>query len=70
MAGTSAQRRSFLGEVVHRFTDKVTSLPPCVICGRGHAQIGWLVDSFGRINGRCEGCADSDELRIHQAAPQ
>jgi hypothetical protein len=54
---------SLLGAAVRRLAARVTGLPACVICGRGHAQIDWVVDSFGRVHGRCEGCVDSVEAR-------
>jgi hypothetical protein len=63
MSETRAHGHSVLGAAIRRFAARVTGLPACVICGRGHAQIGWVVDSFGRIHGRCEGCVhDVDSL--------
>jgi hypothetical protein len=61
MSEARVHGHSVLGTAIRRFAARVTGLPACVICGRGHAQIGWVVDSFGRIHGRCEGCVHDIE---------
>jgi hypothetical protein len=61
MPEARVQERSGLRVAIRRFVARVTGLPACVICGRGHASVGWVVDSFGRIHGRCEGCVHDTE---------
>jgi hypothetical protein len=61
MMGTTVRRDDWLGALARRLNAAATSLPTCVICGRGHAQTEWVVDSLGRIHGRCVGCVESDE---------
>jgi hypothetical protein len=62
MSETRVHSHGVVGVAIRRLAARVTGLPACVICGRGHAQIGWVVDSFGRIHGRCEGCVRDIEL--------
>lgn len=67
-----ATRRG-VGAVLQRLTDVLVEPPACVICGRGHASTGWVVDPFGRIFGRCPGCvedwqAERDEHRAGHPA--
>ena len=69
MSETRVHGHSVLGSAIRRFAAKVTGLPACVICGRGHASTGWVVDSFGRIHGRCEGCVHDLEPDSPKATP-
>jgi len=52
--------------VLRRLAATLLEPPACVICGRGHASSGWLVDSFGRISGRCPGCVESPNAQHDQ----
>lgn len=49
---------SRLGAELHRLVTSPFTPAPCALCGRGHALIGWAVDPFGRMHGRCPGCLD------------
>ena len=53
--------RKFVVEIAREFGAPKGSVPTCVICGRGPAQTGWMVDSVGMVYGRCEGCLDTVE---------
>ncbi len=67
MSETKVSGQSALGAATRRIAARLTGLPACVICGRGHASTGWVVDSFGRIHGRCAGCVD--ETAPHRSRP-
>jgi len=47
-----------VSRAVRRLAASFVSPPPCALCGRGHAQTGWLLDPMGGMHGRCPGCID------------
>ena len=47
-----------LGPRLSRLAASFVSPAPCALCGRGHAQTGWLLDPMGGMHGRCPGCID------------
>lgn len=53
--------RKFVGQIARGFKARMWGVPTCVICGRGPAQTGWMVDATGMIHGRCEGCVGNRE---------
>ena len=61
MSGRPLTPRSGLARIAARFVALVAP-PPCGICGRGHAAIGWMIDPFGRVSGRCPGCVGDPAL--------
>ena len=58
MAANQVGAWSRLGGELHRLVTAPFAPAPCALCGRGHASIGWAVDPFGRMHGRCPGCLD------------
>ena len=65
--GQPSVARRGVGAVLRRLTDLLFQRPACVICGRGHASAGWLVDPMGRIAGRCPGCVGESKAPQRQA---
>jgi hypothetical protein len=66
MAGHPPTPRSGLARIASSLTALVAA-PPCGICGRGHAALGWMIDPFGRVSGRCPGCIGEPVLSGHSA---
>src|SRR6266849_3111352 len=70
MSGGRYDPRSGLGDVMRQFVATLTASAICALCGRGHASTGWLVDPFGRVSGRCAGCAgDARTARPRNPGP-
>ena len=61
MSGPPPAMRPGLPRMIRRLATLVAP-PPCGICGRGHSAIGWMVDPFGRVSGRCPGCVGDPAL--------
>jgi hypothetical protein len=53
--------RNFVVEIARELRARKGGVPTCVICGRGPAHTGWMIDSAGMVYGRCEGCIDTVE---------
>ena len=47
MSGQPVPKRSGVAGALRRLTDVLFEPPACVICGRGHASTGWLVEQIG-----------------------
>ena len=56
----SARRRPWIISALDLLMEALAQVPPCIVCGRGPAETGWVVDAIGGIHGSCAACAGAD----------